>query len=44
MDRCLYGYSTKGKRVFSVQLPDAITTMDLLHHRARNWKVAMRAG
>lgn len=38
MDGCLYGYSTKGKRLWCLQMPAAINTLDAMHHRARNWK------
>ena len=43
MDETLSCYSTKGKRLWTLPLPAAITTMRLMHYRPRNIKAVMVA-
>jgi len=43
MDETLSCYSTKGKRLWTLPLPSAITTMRLMHYRPRNIKAVMVA-
>ncbi|XP_071492569.1 BBSome complex member BBS1-like [Diadema antillarum] len=43
MDQTLQCYTTKGKKLWTVYLPAAITTMDLMDHRQKGFKAVMVA-
>ncbi|CAN0407445.1 BBSome complex member BBS1 isoform X1 [Lampetra fluviatilis] len=43
MDESLQGYTQKGKRLWTVNLPAAITTMQLMDHKGRGFKAVLVA-